>query len=133
MTSDVAADGVTSEFRSVLGMRIVAGRFVSGGERPVRPGDQPHEAVISERLWARVFGSDPQAVGERIAVDGIEVAIVGDASPQVLARNLVGRPADGVTLEQARAEGLGRTGLVAAFVLSLRASRVEPSEALRHE
>ena len=118
VTSDVAADGVTSEYRNVLGMRMVAGRVVSGGERPVRPGDQPHEAVISERLWTGMFGSDPQAVGERIAVDGIEVAIVGiaaanpdgldpesltdlylvlnvarmvvgDASPQVLARNLV--------------------------------------------
>lgn len=50
VTSDVAADGVTSEYCNVLGMRMVAGRFVSGGERPVRPGDQPHEAVISERL-----------------------------------------------------------------------------------
>lgn len=36
-TSDVAADGVTSEYRNVLGMRMVAGRFVSGGEQPVRP------------------------------------------------------------------------------------------------
>ena len=64
---------------------MIAGHFVSGGERPVRPGDQPHEAVISERLWARVFGSDPQAVGERIAVDlylplNVARMVVGDAS-----------------------------------------------------
>ena len=64
----------------MVGLRMIAGRFVSGGEQPVRPGDPPHEAVISERLWARVFGSDPRAVGERIAVDGIEVAIVGIAA-----------------------------------------------------
>jgi hypothetical protein len=125
---------------------------VSGGEPPVRPGDQPHEAVVSERLWARVFGSDPQAVGERIAVDGIEVAIVGiaaaspdgldpesltdlhlpfnvarkvvgDSSPRVRARNLVGRLADGVTLEQARAEGLGRwPGIQASTMTTLPAS-----------
>lgn len=50
VTSDIAAGGVTSAYRNVLGMRVVAGHFVSGGERPVRPGDQPHEAVISERL-----------------------------------------------------------------------------------
>ena len=145
VTSDVAADGVTSEFRSVLGMRMVAGRFVSGGERPVRPGDQPHEAVISERLWARVFGSDPQAVGERIAVDGIEVAIVGiaAANPDGLdPESLTPEPRDwdgGLAFRRAHDDLAGEcatfllTGLVAAFVPSLRASRVEPSEALRHE
>ena len=37
VTSDVAADGVTSEYCNVLGMRMVAGRFVSGGEQRVRP------------------------------------------------------------------------------------------------
>ena len=152
VTSDVAADGVTSGYRGVVGLRMIAGRFVSGGEQPVRPGDPPHEAVISERLWARVFGSDSRAVGERIAVDGIEVAIVGiaaaspdgldpetltdlylpssvtrliagDASPQVRARNLVGRLADGVTIEQARAEVLGRwPGIQASTMATLPAS-----------
>ena len=152
VTSDVAADGVTSGYRDVVGLRMIAGRFVSGGERPVRPGDPPLEAVISERLWARMFGRDPQAVGERITVDGAEVVIVGiaaaspdgldpesqmdlylplsvarmvagDASPQVRARNLVGRFADGVTLEQARAEGLGRRpGIQASTMTTLPAS-----------
>ncbi len=152
VTLDVAADGVTSGYRDVVGLRMIAGRFMSGGEEPVRPGDPPHEAVISERLWARMFGSDPRAVGERITVDGIEVAIAGiaaanpdgldpesltdlylpitvarvvagDASPQVRARNLVGRLADGVTLEQARAEVLGRwPGIQASTMTTLPAS-----------
>ena len=108
--------------------------------------------MISERLWARVFGSGPQAVGERIAADGSEVAIVGiaaanpdglnpesltdlylplnvarmvvgDGSPQVRARNLVGRLADGVALEQVRAEGLGRwPGIQASTMTILPAS-----------
>jgi putative ABC transport system permease protein len=152
VTLDVAADGVTSGYRDVVGLRMIAGRFMSGGEEPVRPGDLPHEAVISERLWARMFGSDPQALGERITVDGIEVAIAGvaaanpdgldpesltdlylpinvarvvagDASPQVRARNLVGRLADGVKLEQARAEVLGRwPGIQASTMTTLPAS-----------
>lgn len=152
VTSDVAADGVTSGYRDVVGLRMIAGRFVSGGEQPVRPGDAPPEAVISERLWARVFGRDLQAVGERITVEGTEVAIVGIAaaspdgldpesltdlylpisvarlvrgelSTQVRARNLVARLADGVTFEQARAEVLGRwPGIQASTMATLPAS-----------
>ena len=152
ITSDVAADGVTSGYREVLGIRMIAGRFVSGGERPVRAGDPPFEAVISERLWGRVFGHDPGAVGERITVDGTDVVIAGiaaaspdgldpeslidlylpisvarfiggDTSPQVRARNLVGRLGAGVTVAQARAEVLGRwPGIQASTMATLSAS-----------
>jgi predicted permease len=94
-------------------------------------------AVITDRLWERIFGRDSRAVGETLKIDGTPVTIVGVTAPgfyglqtdsgsdlfvplsvhrtvvgdpkrAVRARNVIGRLAPGVTIEQARAEVLAR-------------------------
>lgn len=59
---------------------MIAGRYGSGGEQPVRPVDAQLVVVISERLWGRIFGNDLRANGERITVCVTDVAITGIAA-----------------------------------------------------
>src|SRR5712671_1161391 len=44
--------------------------------RPYGPGSSG-EVVLSERLWRRIFGADPRAVGRTLSVDGEPRTIVG--------------------------------------------------------
>jgi predicted permease len=121
----VTAASVSAEFFTTLGVSPIAGRpFTTEEDRP----DGPAVAVISNGLWQRVFGGDPNLVGSRLQIDGAPATITGVMPPgfdiedagvdvwvplQLAAHpvdrtshylNLVGRLAPGVSLEQARAE-----------------------------
>jgi predicted permease len=121
----VTAASVSAEFFTTLGVSPIAGRpFTTEEDRP----DGPAVAVISNGLWQRVFGGDPNLVGSRLQIDGAPATITGVMPPgfdiedagvdvwvplQLAAHpvdrtshylNLVGRLAPGVSLEQARTE-----------------------------
>lgn len=144
---DVGGEGVTSAYLEMTGAKMLAGRWLTDGDNAAARTTPP-VAVISERLWHRLFASDARMLGEIVTLDGRPVAIVGvaaapfrglsidtgvdlwlpisvarslagDGGP-VRATNLVGRLAPGVTLQQARAEVLARwPGVQAAAVAML--------------
>ncbi len=65
---------VSAEFFTALGVRPVLGRaFTTEEDRP----NGPAVAVISHGLWQRVFGADPQLVGNRVQIDGAPTTITG--------------------------------------------------------
>jgi predicted permease len=121
VTSAIAS----AEFFTALGVAPVLGRTFSTDEDTP---NGPAVAVISHGLWQRVFGADPQLVGNRIQIDGAPTTITGVMPPGFdiedegvdvwvpaqLGRHptnrashylhLVGRLAPGVTLERAGTE-----------------------------
>ena len=124
-----------AEPERVEGARVSASMFPTLGIAPARgrgllPADDregaPRVALISDALWERRFGRDPQVLGRAIEVDGGPATIVGVMGPDVRfpgrsdlwlphARSVVeqrdnhylrgiGRLAPGATLAGARAE-----------------------------
>lgn len=131
---DVGGEGVMPAYFGLLGARLIAGRFLTDGD--FAAGAEP-TAVISDRLWRRVFGGDARAVGKTIKVEAKPVTIVGvsaagfygldldtgsdlfvplafaravagDPKGPIRAPNVIGRLASGVTFQQASAEVLAR-------------------------
>ncbi len=111
------------DFFQVLGLEAEVGRtFSAGADLSVR------EVVLSHGLWTRAFGGDPTALGRSLVVNGTSAVIVGVLPPVVVPFGdgsdawivssfeesdqensgrwiwVVGRLAEGATLEQARAE-----------------------------
>jgi len=65
---------VSINYFSVLGIQAAPGRvFGSTEEKSV---------IISHRLWARVYSSDPQIVGKEIRLNGELLTIIGVAPPE---------------------------------------------------
>lgn len=122
VTEFALAQFVTGNYHAVLGINAVVGRTLTEQDRePV--------AVISHRYWQTRFASDPQIVGRTLDMQGRSFTIVGvtpsqffgtqpgrhvDVTAPLAARTmmlppnarwlyLLGRLADGVSLEQARA------------------------------
>jgi putative ABC transport system permease protein len=116
---------VSVEFFTTLGVAPVLGRtFTTEEDAP----NGPAVAVISHGLWQRVFGADPQLVGNRVQIDGTPTTITGvmpagfdiedegvdvwvpvQIGPHPTNRashylRLVGRLSPGVTIEQAGTE-----------------------------
>ena len=114
---------VSADFFRLFGAPLALGRtFSSDEDLP----NGPHVVVLSRRLWASRFGSDPNVAGRAISLNGEPYTIVGvlgdfdfsefGASPQVwipfqLDPNtadqghyfqVAGRLKPGVTLEQAK-------------------------------
>lgn len=121
----VAGYRVTADFFDALGATPVAGRdFVADEETPGRH----RRAVIGYALWQRTFGGRPDVIGQTIRLDSEPFEVIGIAprgfaipdgaqvwAPLALTpeewnsrrrgfMNVVGRLADGSTLEQLRAE-----------------------------
>jgi putative ABC transport system permease protein len=117
---------VAGTFFDVLGARAALGRVLT--EDDDRPG-APRVAVVSHGVWQRQFGGDPSLVGRPVVVDGTPMTVVGvmppafeyppsaqlwtpvsAAVPELIGNHavhwavVVGRLADGATLEQAKAE-----------------------------
>ena len=134
---------VSGGYFDVLGVRPMLGRGFTA--RDDAPGVPP-VAVISDALWMRAFGRDPQIIGRAVRMDGELYTVVGvmpsgfggitdDAvvwvpiersaraslvtsrGERVIDR-VVGRLAPGVTIEQARAD-MG--------ALAVRLDRLYPS------
>jgi putative ABC transport system permease protein len=115
---------VTSDFFPALSNRLAFGRsFLPEEDRPGASG----VVILSYGLWQRQFGSNPDAVGQSVMLDGQTHTVVGIAAPdlwlpseadlwvplamdpgQARRRNnsffVVGRLKPGVSLDQARAE-----------------------------
>jgi putative ABC transport system permease protein len=66
--------GVTARFFDVLRARPLAGRTFAPDED--QPGHAP-VALISERLWERRFGRQPETVGRTMELNGRAVTVVG--------------------------------------------------------
>ena len=65
---------ISANFFSTLGVAVAPGREFSPEED--RPGAPP-VAIISNSLWRDRFGSNPNALGKSIVLDGVESTIVG--------------------------------------------------------
>jgi predicted permease len=64
---------VSTNFLSILGIAPLLGRgFIPEEETP-----GPATAIISQALWQRRFGADPQIVGGTVRLDGASCTIVG--------------------------------------------------------
>jgi len=68
----VLAGQVSSDYFSVLTRPVLAGRAFQAGDR-----DRPQAAVLTDRLWARVFDRDPSVVGRTVILDDRAVAVIG--------------------------------------------------------
>ena len=121
----VPAFFVSPGFFELLGSKPIMGRAFLEGE--AQPGEQ-HRVVLGHGLWARRFASDPNIVGKSVRLDGEPYEVVGVApqgfstpdgaelwAPIALTDQqwadrrdenfgILGRLADGATVEQARAE-----------------------------
>ncbi len=73
----VIAEFVTANYFHVLGVDLVVGAGLSGGDE-LRGG--PSTAVISSRLWQTLYGNDPSIVGRPLPVNGRTFTIVGVAA-----------------------------------------------------
>jgi predicted permease len=71
---DVKAQRVSATFFPILGVQPILGRNLSADED--RRGANP-TVMISEGLWKRKFGSDPNVIGKRLIVAGMGRTIVG--------------------------------------------------------
>ena len=70
----VSGAAVTVEFFDVLGVAPVAGRaFLSGEDQT----NGQRIVILSNALWRRNFGSDPQVIGKSIALNGEQFTVVG--------------------------------------------------------
>jgi predicted permease len=69
---------VSGHYFDLLGVRPLRGRGLT--PRDDAPGAAP-VVVISDALWRRAFGSDPQIVGRRLTVDGELCTVVGVMPP----------------------------------------------------
>ena len=71
---NVQSNFVTSSFYPLLGVQALHGRVFSAAEH--QPNAAP-VALISERLWTSLFGSDPKLIGKVIDIDGTKATVVG--------------------------------------------------------
>ncbi|MGH9385184.1 MAG: ADOP family duplicated permease [Vicinamibacterales bacterium] len=114
---------VTVDFLRTLGVRPALGREFRSEE--TRAGG-PHAIILSDGLWRRRFGADPQALGRAITLDDTNYTVVGilpsgfwfPQSAGVLVplrptgglrdtgmnTQLIARLQDGITFHQAQAE-----------------------------
>jgi predicted permease len=65
---------VSADFFSILNTKPALGRvFVSGEDQP----GSDNVVILSNAFWQKTLGSDPNVVGEQIALDGVNRQIVG--------------------------------------------------------
>ena len=76
----IRAGTVTWNFFSVLGVQPIYGRAFLPQED--EPGHN-NEIILTYKLWQSRFGSDPQAVGRTITLDGTPYLIVGVMGPKM--------------------------------------------------
>jgi predicted permease len=149
--SEAISEAVGPSYFSLLAVAPEAGRLLSEADMAAR---SVPSIVISDRLWRRLFNGDPTAVGEPLTLNGQDVTIVGvtppgfaglqmdsgvdlflpisalplvSGTPGISSRSwyVVGRLAPGVTLDQARAEVLGRWPAIARSTAVSPAAREE--------
>ena len=116
------AGNVTADFMRVLGVKPIIGRTFTGDDELGRAGET---AVLGNSLWRERFGADPQVIGRKIRLDGVDRSIIGVMPPGfsypdgaqlwtllevrvdphiTFLRPVVGRLKTGASREQVRAE-----------------------------
>jgi predicted permease len=65
---------VSANVFSILGARAEVGRIFAASEG--QPGED-NVAILSHALWQKEFGSDPNAIGQRVTLEGVDRQIVG--------------------------------------------------------
>ena len=68
---------VSGRYFELLGVRAQAGRLLAAAD-DAAPGREP-VVVLSDRLWRRLFGADPRAVGTTVRLNGHAFTVVGVA------------------------------------------------------
>lgn len=75
-TSQAIGALVTGKCFDTIGVRPMLGRAIAEEDAPLyRPGN--HVAVISHRLWTRLFAGEPSAIGRPIRVEGVQLVVIG--------------------------------------------------------
>ena len=69
---------VTANFLPVLGVEAELGRAIHEGEDD--PG-RDSVVVLSDALWRRKFGADPNIIGRPITIDGVDREVIGVMPP----------------------------------------------------
>jgi predicted permease len=92
-TDIVPGAWVSGNVFDVLGVRAIAGRTFTAADDVRSGGPDGPVAVVSYGFAERRFGGAPQAIGKRLMVNRLSVAIVGVTPPQFFGMD-VGRSAD---------------------------------------
>ncbi len=77
--SQVSAELVTGNYFQVLGVHAARGRTLLPSDE-VAPGRHP-VIVLSDGLWRRDFGADPDIVGKTVEINNYPLTVVGVADP----------------------------------------------------
>ncbi len=64
----------TSTYLRLTGATPALGRILDAGDDA---GDAPTVAVLSYGLWERVYGADPDIIGQTVTLDGRDIEVVG--------------------------------------------------------
>ena len=75
----VFAELVTGNYFQVLGVRAARGRTLLPSDE-IAPGRHP-VVVVSDALWRRDFGADPDIVGKAVEINNVFLTVVGVADP----------------------------------------------------
>jgi predicted permease len=70
---------VTGNYFQVLGVRAGRGRTLLPSDE-IAPGRHP-VIVLSDALWRREFGADPDVVGKTVEINNCQLTVVGVADP----------------------------------------------------
>ena len=81
---------VSGNFFSVMGVQPTLGRAFFPGEDEV-PG-RDAVAVLSYRFWERELAADPEVLGRRVRLNGIELTVIGVAPERFIGVDLFVRP-----------------------------------------
>jgi putative ABC transport system permease protein len=73
VTKDTMLLGVSSQYKEVRGLMVLAGRFFDDQDAAAHA----HVVVLNKPLAIELFGSAQAAVGENIAIKGIPLSIIG--------------------------------------------------------
>jgi predicted permease len=71
----------TNGFFETLGIAPARGRVFASGRAGAEDAAADHIAVISDRLWRRIFSTSPAIVGQSVVLDGSMYTIVGVLPP----------------------------------------------------
>ncbi|MGQ0646217.1 MAG: ADOP family duplicated permease [Gemmatimonadaceae bacterium] len=75
--SSVRVVGASATYFAILGVRPALGRFYSDEEDRLNGGAPV--AVLSDRMWRRMFGADPGVLGRQIDLQGTSFTVIGIA------------------------------------------------------
>jgi macrolide transport system ATP-binding/permease protein len=90
-TERIIGELVSGNYFPVLGVNPALGRLIAAED--VQTDDEAPVAVLSYGLWQRVLGSDAEAAGKSILLNGHRFTVIGVAARQ-FAGTTVGSPTD---------------------------------------